>query len=82
MAMDLTLILTEDCNLRCAYCYQKNFRRNHMSAEVGMAAVRAAIERCGPSLALTAASTLARPTASRAAEAGWPMRPGRIVVGD
>jgi uncharacterized protein len=56
--MDLTLILTEDCNLRCAYCYQKNFRRNEMPVETGVAAVRAAVShlRGGaqpPSLALT-----------------------------
>jgi uncharacterized protein len=51
--MDLTLILTEDCNLRCTYCYQKQFRPTAMPAETGIAAVRAALERETESLSLT-----------------------------
>jgi uncharacterized protein len=51
--MDLTLILTEDCNLRCTYCYQKQFRPTAMPEEVGLAAVQAAFDRGAESLALT-----------------------------
>jgi uncharacterized protein len=51
--MDLTLILTEDCNLRCTYCYQKHFQPNDMPAEVGVTAVRAALDGGADSLALT-----------------------------
>ena len=51
--MDLTLILTEDCNLRCKYCYIKNFAPNIMSAEMGIKAVRAALSSGPQSLAIT-----------------------------
>jgi uncharacterized protein len=51
--MDLTFILTEDCNLRCTYCYQKNFRRNDMPAEVALDALRSAVAAGERSLALT-----------------------------
>jgi uncharacterized protein len=51
--VDLTLILTEDCNLRCRYCYQKHFRRNEMPVETGVAAVRQAIADGADSLSLT-----------------------------
>jgi len=51
--MDLTLILTEDCNLRCRYCYQKHFRRNSMGPETGIKAVAAALEHDANHLALT-----------------------------
>jgi uncharacterized protein len=55
--MDLTLILTEECNLRCTYCYQKTFRRNELPVDVGVAAVRAALGHVqahpGTSLAVT-----------------------------
>ena len=53
--MDLTFILTEDCNLRCTYCYQKAFRRNEMPAAVGLTALRSALDAGirGGSLALT-----------------------------
>src|SRR5947208_2526693 len=51
--MDLTLILTEDCNLRCTYCYQKQFLPTAMPVEVGIAAVRQALNHASDSLALT-----------------------------
>jgi uncharacterized protein len=51
--MDLTFILTEDCNLRCAYCYQKRFRPVHMPPEVALAAVRSALAAGHRHLALT-----------------------------
>lgn len=51
--MDLTLILTEDCNLRCTYCYQKQFRPTAMATAVGVAAVKAALDRGAETLALT-----------------------------
>ena len=37
--MDLTLILTEDCDLRCTYCYQKQFRPVDMPPEIALAAI-------------------------------------------
>jgi uncharacterized protein len=51
--MDLTLILTEDCNLRCIYCYQKQFRATSLPVETGVAAVRQALAQGCPTLALT-----------------------------
>jgi uncharacterized protein len=51
--MDLTLILTEDCNLRCTYCYQKQFRPVAMPVETGVAAVRQSLAHGCDSLALT-----------------------------
>lgn len=51
--MDLTFILTEDCNLRCRYCYQKNFLPTAMPAEIAVAAMRSAISHGASSLALT-----------------------------
>jgi uncharacterized protein len=51
--MDLTLILTEDCNLRCTYCYQKQFRPVDMPPEVALAAVRSALAAGHRHLSLT-----------------------------
>lgn len=51
--MDLTFILTEQCNLRCRYCYQKEFRDIAMPVEVAIKAMHAAVERGADSLALT-----------------------------
>ena len=51
--MDVTFILTEDCNLRCTYCYQKHFRRNELPPELGVEAVKSAIAAGEDSLALT-----------------------------
>jgi uncharacterized protein len=51
--MEITFILTEACNLRCTYCYQKNFPANHMPEEVGVAALRSAVAQEPESLALT-----------------------------
>jgi uncharacterized protein len=51
--MDVTLILTEDCNLRCVYCYQKQFRPVHMPPEIAVAAVRSALAAGHRHLALT-----------------------------
>jgi uncharacterized protein len=51
--MDLTLILTEDCNLRCAYCYQKQFAPTAMPVELAVEAVRRAFDHAPAGLALT-----------------------------
>jgi len=51
--MDVTFILTEECNLRCTYCYQKNFRRNELPPGTAVAAVRSAVAAGERSLALT-----------------------------
>jgi uncharacterized protein len=51
--MDLTFLLTEDCNLRCAYCYQPQFRPVAMAAETGIQALRQAIHHGAENLALT-----------------------------
>jgi len=53
MSLDLTLILTEDCNLRCRYCYQKDFRKNDMPADLPVAAFEKAIEAGHDHIALT-----------------------------
>ena len=51
--MDLTFILTEDCNLRCTYCYQKQFRRNELPAETAVQALASAVAAGETALALT-----------------------------
>ncbi|MBK8541991.1 MAG: radical SAM protein [Ardenticatenia bacterium] len=51
--MDLTFILTEQCNLRCRYCYQKDFHDTRMPVDVAVKAIRAAIRQGADSLALT-----------------------------
>ena len=51
--MDLTFILTEQCNLRCRYCYQKDFHDTRMPVDVAVKAIRAAIRQGAYSLALT-----------------------------
>ena len=51
--MELTFILTEDCNLRCRYCYQPEFRRTRMSSDIACRAIESAIEHGADSLALT-----------------------------
>lgn len=51
--MDLTFILTEDCNLRCSYCYQKNFRPTRMSSKIARRAIQSAVDHGVESLTLT-----------------------------
>ena len=51
--MDLTLIMTEDCNLRCRYCYQKDFIRTEMPLEIAMSALNSAVSRSSERLSLT-----------------------------
>ncbi len=51
--MDVTLILTEECNLRCAYCYQKNYPRSVMPVPVAVSALESAVRRGARHLALT-----------------------------
>jgi len=51
--MELTLILTEDCNLRCRYCYQKNFIKSEMPFEVAAQALESAIRAGETDIALT-----------------------------
>lgn len=51
--MDLTFILTEDCNLRCRYCYQPQFRQVVMPREIGVAAMHAAVEHGARILSMT-----------------------------
>ncbi len=47
-ALELTLLPTEQCNLRCVYCYEK-FERGRMAPET-VAAVKALIEKRAPDL--------------------------------
>ncbi len=51
--VELTFITTEACNLRCRYCYQKNFPSNFMPAELAIDSIRGAIAHGADSLALT-----------------------------
>ncbi len=51
--MELTFILTEECNLRCTYCYQKNFRPTRMPADIARRAIRSAVDHGVDSLTLT-----------------------------
>lgn len=51
--MDLTFILTEDCNLRCRYCYQPRFQQVVMPREIGAEAIHAAVEHGARKLSLT-----------------------------
>ncbi len=51
--VELTFITTEACNLRCRYCYQKNFPSTSMPADVALETIRQAIAHGVESLALT-----------------------------
>src|SRR6266540_1082421 len=51
--MDLTFILTEECNLRCTYCYQKNYPRTVMPASVAVSAIDTALRHGARRLSLT-----------------------------
>lgn len=51
--MDLTLLLTEACNLRCRYCYLPAYPRTVMSKATAVAAIRQAIAHGTDSLSLT-----------------------------
>lgn len=51
--MDLTLILTESCNLRCTYCYQPSYPERHMDSRVAIAAIERSIEEGANQIALT-----------------------------
>jgi uncharacterized protein len=42
------LILTDNCNLRCSYCWEKDKAPRSMSEETVMAAIRFLLERSGP----------------------------------
>jgi len=52
-AIEITLIMTERCNLRCTYCYQKAFTPASMPAATAVAALRAAAAHGAESLAIT-----------------------------
>lgn len=39
MPRGVTFIVTEDCNLKCSYCYQHNKTKRRMTAEIGRRAV-------------------------------------------
>ncbi|MBI3857627.1 MAG: radical SAM protein [Planctomycetes bacterium] len=51
--MELTFILTEECNLRCTYCYQKNYPRSVMPVPVALSAIDGAIRNGARRLELT-----------------------------
>lgn len=51
--MDLTFLLTEECNLRCRYCYQKNYPRTVLPVPWALEAIRTALDRGAQELALT-----------------------------
>ena len=51
--MDLTFLLTEECNLRCTYCYQKNYPRSVLPVETALSAMNAAVRHGARRLALT-----------------------------
>ncbi len=51
--IDITLVLTEACNLRCSYCYQPRFPDTRLSVHTGLAAVRSAIAHGAERIALT-----------------------------
>lgn len=51
--IEITLIMTERCNLRCTYCYQKAFTSAAMPAATAVAALRSAAAHGAESLALT-----------------------------
>lgn len=47
------MILTEDCNLRCAYCYQPAFAKTTMNADTALAALERAADAGVRPLSLT-----------------------------
>ena len=51
--MDLTFILTEDCNYRCTYCYQPAYAPRRLALEDAVAAFEAALASGVRSLSLT-----------------------------
>ena len=51
--MELTFILTEECNLRCTYCYQKNYPRTLLSREMAETALQSALNHGAKHLSLT-----------------------------
>lgn len=51
--VDLNFILTEDCNLRCSYCYQPRFEPNELDVETALSAVRSALNSGIDTLSLT-----------------------------
>ena len=51
--MEVTLILTEACNLRCKYCYQQSFPPSEMPVQFAVEAIRSAVAHGARSVALT-----------------------------
>lgn len=51
--MDVTFILTEECSLRCAYCYQKNYPVTVLPVPTAVAALDSAARHGARFLALT-----------------------------
>ena len=52
-AMHCTLIVTEECNLRCTYCYERGKNSNHpMTLETGKAAIDFVLFRVPPKEAI------------------------------
>jgi uncharacterized protein len=49
----MELILTDQCNLRCSYCFEKDKNPHNMSDETAMAAVDFLMEESGPIKRLT-----------------------------
>ncbi len=50
--MQLTLHVTKACNLRCTYCYYRDFPTGRMTAETALAATGIALDRTAPGDAL------------------------------
>lgn len=51
--MDLTFVLTEECNLRCSYCYQREFRPTTLPVSRAVTCMEKAIAAGVESLSLT-----------------------------
>ena len=49
----MELILTDQCNLRCSYCFEKDKNPHNMSDETAMASVDFLMEESGPTKNLT-----------------------------
>jgi len=51
--VDLTFILTEECNLRCTYCYQREFLPRALPVSAAVASMEAAIDAGTETLSLS-----------------------------
>ena len=79
----LDLVLTAECNLRCAYCYQSRSLRGSMSEDTLRAAVDLVRRSRGPAVTLAfygGEPLLERALLRRAVEYASGSRPGRSPV--